>query len=92
MRFNLRALAMTSCVLWGLALFLTGLANMIWRGYGAGFLGVLETIYPGYHASGSFPDLIVGTLYAVVDGAFFGLVFGWLYNRFLGQGKLEQAP
>jgi len=89
MRLNLRALSLAAAVVWGLALLLTGLANMIWTGYGAGFLGTVASFYPGYHASGSFADLIVGTLYALVDGAVFGLVFGWLYNRFLGQGRLD---
>lgn len=89
MRFNLRALALAAAVFWGLALLLTGLANMLWSGYGIGFLAVMASVYPGYHASGSFVDLIVGTLYGLVDGALFGLIFGWLYNRFLGRGRIE---
>jgi hypothetical protein len=48
--------------------------------YGREFLSVVSSIYPGYHASGSAGDVITGTLYALVDGAVFGLVFGWLYN------------
>jgi hypothetical protein len=92
MRFNLRALALSAAVFWGLALLLTGLANKLWSGYGAGFLGIVSSIYPGYNASGSLLDLIVGTLYAIVDGAVGGLIFGWLYNLFLGQRKLEPSP
>jgi hypothetical protein len=89
MRFNLRALTLSAAVFWGLALLLTGLANKLWPGYGIGFLAVVESIYPGYEASGTLVDLLVGTLYALVDGAVAGLIFGWLYNRCLGQGKLE---
>jgi hypothetical protein len=42
-------------------------------------------------ASGTIPDLVVGVLYALVDGALGGLIFGRLYNRFLGQGKLHES-
>ena len=73
-------------------LLLTGLANKIGSGYGAGFLGLLATLYPGYDASGTLGDLVVGTLYALADGAVFGLLFGLLYNRFLGQGVMETPP
>ncbi len=92
MKLNLRALAMSAAVFWGVAVLLTGLANILWSGYAVGFLAVLKSIYPGYDASGTVFDLVVGTLYALVDGAVAGLIFGWLYNRFLGQGRLEPSP
>lgn len=89
MRLNVRALTLAAAVLWGLAILLTGLVNMAWPSYGIGFLAVLASIYPGYDASGTFFDLLTGILYALLDGAVFGLIFGWLYNRFLGQGTIE---
>jgi hypothetical protein len=55
-------------------------ANSIWPGYGKTFLVVLASIYPGFTASGSFGDAIVGSLYALVDAAVVGFIFGWLYN------------
>ncbi len=90
MKLSLRALALTSGILWALALFLTGVMNVIWRGYGGAFLKTMASIYPGYHAAGSIGDLIVGTLYALLDGAICGLVFGWLYNFFLREGTLPK--
>jgi ABC-type phosphate transport system permease subunit len=90
MKLSLRALALTSGILWALALFLTGVINLIGRGYGDSFLKVMASIYPGYHASGSIGDLIIGTLYALLDGVICGLVFGWLYNFFLGKGPLSR--
>lgn len=87
MKLNLRALAVTSGIVWALALFLTGLVNLIWRGYGEAFLKIMASVYPGYHAAGSIGDLIVGTLYAILDGVICGLVFGWFYNLFLGKGN-----
>ncbi|UCF55998.1 MAG: bacteriophage holin [Deltaproteobacteria bacterium] len=87
MKFNLKALAMTAGILWALAVFLVGVLNLIWSGYGVAFLQLIASIYPGYHATSSLGDLIVGALYALVDGAICGLVFGWLYNVFVGKGS-----
>ena len=84
MKLNLKALAASLAILWGGCVFLVGLANLIWPGYAAGFLNLLASIYPGYHASRTLGDLIVGTLYAILDGAVGGLIFGWLYN-YLGR-------
>jgi ABC-type phosphate transport system permease subunit len=85
MKLNLKALVVSAGILWALAVFLVGLANLIWSGYGAAFLRVMASIYPGYHATGSIGDVIVGTLYALLDGAIAGLVFGWLYNLLVGR-------
>ena len=50
------------------------------------FLQVVAWIYPGYDATRSIGAVIVGTLYALVDGANFGLVLGGLYNLFVSKG------
>jgi hypothetical protein len=84
MKLNLRALAVTSAILWTGVVFIVGVANLIWPDYGKAFLLMLASIYPGYAASGSFGDVIVGSLYALVDAAILGLIFGWLYNLMVG--------
>jgi hypothetical protein len=85
MKFNLKALALTSGILWAAAVFFTGIANLIWAGYGTTFLQVMASIYPGYEVTRSFGGVVVGTLYALVDGAVCGLIFAWLYNVFAGR-------
>jgi hypothetical protein len=87
MRLDLRAMAFSAGMLWGGAAFLTGLANLVQPTYGREFLELLASIYPGYDISGSFGDLITGTLYALVDGGICGLVFAWVYNLFAGKTK-----
>ncbi len=87
MKLNLKALVLTAGILWALAVFLVGILNLIWSGYGVAFLKLIASVYPGYHASSSIGDLIVGTLYAFVDGAICGLVFGWFYNLFVGKRR-----
>jgi hypothetical protein len=82
MKLNLKALMIAFAILWAGAVFIMGLANLIWPGYAKAFLLMLASVYPGYKASGLFGDMIAGSLYALVDGAIMGLILGWLYNLF----------
>ena len=84
MKLNLKALSVALALFWAGVVFMVGLANLIWPTYGRAFLEMLASIYPGYHASGTFGDVISGSLYALVDGAIVGLIFGWLYNLIAG--------
>ncbi len=80
MRFNIIALAITTGLFWGVAILLVSLANLIWPGYGVAFLDVTASVYPGYHAGTGIGSVVVGTVYALVDGAIGGAIFAWLYN------------
>jgi len=82
MKLDIKALAFTGALLWGGCVFCVGVANLIWPGYGSQFLAWIASFYPGYHATRSFAEVIIGTLYALVDGLLWGVVFGGLYNRF----------
>ncbi len=63
MRLNVKALAFTFALAWAGAIFVTGLANLIWPGYGEAFLKTVASIYPGYRGGASFVQLMVETLY-----------------------------
>ena len=90
MRLSVTAMAISFALVWGvLAMFLTGLANMIWPTYGQEFLQTMASVYPGYKATANFGQVIVGSLYGVVDAAIIGAVFAWLHNLVLSRG--EQA-
>jgi hypothetical protein len=80
MRCNVTALALSVGLLWGAAILVVGLANLVWPGYGRAFLDVAASIYPGYHPGPGAGSIVTGTLYGLVDGAIGGAVFGWLYN------------
>lgn len=85
MKLSVKGMALAFALFWGvLCMFLVGLANMIWPWYGQAFLGVMDSIYPGYHATANFGQVIIGTLYGMVDGAVGGAVLAWLYNQFAG--------
>ena len=81
MKLDVKTVAVVLALSWGiLGMFLTGLGNLIWPGYGQAFLDVMASLYPGYRATASLGQVIIGTLYGVVDGAVAGAVFAWLYN------------
>ena len=84
MRLSIKALAITAALLWSGALLFAGLINLAAPAYAVQYLKLLSSIYPGYHASGTVVDLLVGFVYALVDGALAGLLFGWLYNLVAG--------
>jgi len=87
MRLSTKGLALASGILWGVAMLGMGLANLIWANYGQLFLQTMSSVYPGYHATRSIAEVVVGTLYGVVDGFVAGAVFAWLYNQFAKPGN-----
>jgi len=91
MKLNATALAGAMGLIFGAAMLLVGFANLTWPAYGGELLSVMSSIYPGYKASGSVPDLVTGALYALVDGGLFGLVLAWLYNS-LAERRKDEIP
>ncbi len=82
MKLNIRAAAAASALVWGGAVLIVGVANVIQPRYGREFLELVASIYPGYKARPRFSQVAVGTAYAAVDGAVGGAFCAWLYNRF----------
>ena len=76
-------------VIWGGALLCVGLANLLWAGYGQAFLNLMASVYPVYEAGASIGQVMLATIYGLVDGAIAGLIFGWLYNRLATGGRAE---
>ena len=81
MKLDIKVAALTLSLFWGIFfMFLVGVANLVMPGYGQAFLELMASVYPGYTIDGSFGQVLVGTLYGIVDGAFVGAAFAWLYN------------
>ena len=53
--------------------------------YGLAFLQLWASIYPGYHPGTGVGSVVIGALYALVDGLIGGAIFGWLYNLIVGE-------
>ena len=80
MKLNIGALASAVGLFWGGSILLVGVSNLIWPGYGQAFLQLAASIYPGYSGGASFGQVVIGTLYGLVDGTIGGAIFAWLYN------------
>jgi hypothetical protein len=87
MRLNTTAVAMAFGLVWGAALLIVAVANLIWPNYGVAFLQLCASVYPGYRPGSGIGSVVTGTLYALVDGAIGGAIFGWLYNLFAGRSS-----
>ena len=92
MKLSIRAFTITAAILWGAAVLLVGLANLIWPPYGQAFLELAASVYPGYEATATFNSVLIGTGYAVLDGAIGGLIFVALYNCLSSCCKPADAP
>ena len=82
MKLSIKGLAFTAAIIWGAALLIVGSANLMFPGYGANFLEVVGSIYPGYHPGTGISSVIIGSLYGIVDAGIGATVFAWLYNCF----------
>lgn len=80
MKLSIKSVTITVAIIWGAVVFLVGLGHLLSPDYGTAFLGVVASVYPGYQVGG-FGSVIVGTLYAALDGAIGGAIFAWLYNK-----------
>ena len=82
MKLNIKALALTSGILWGVGLFLVTWWIILMDGTveGSTFLG---RIYRGYELSPK--GSVIGLLWALPDGAIGGALFGLVYNLFVAR-------
>lgn len=90
MRLSMSALTIAAAVLWGGGLLFVGLLNLSSPTYGLAFLEMMSSVYPGFNASRTLVDVLVGTAYAAVDGAICGFLFAWLYNMLGAGGRSRQ--
>lgn len=82
MKLSTKSLTITMALFWGGTVFFVALINFLSPSYGKAFLDLVSSVYPGYKVVGSFGSVVVGTLYALVDGAVGGVLLAWMYNRF----------
>jgi len=84
MKLNLKALSLSSGIVWAGAVFLTTLLSVP-TGYAKDVLNLVGSIYPGY--SISWIGSLIGLIYAFVDGFICALIFGLIYNAFVPAKK-----
>lgn len=92
MRLSIKAFTFAAALLWAGGILLVGLINLAVPTYGTHFLELISSIYPGYHATRSFGEVLVGTGYGLVDGGFGGFFLAWLYNLMVEEHAPASSP
>ena len=87
MRLSIWGFTVTCAIFMAAVVFIVGIVNMYVDGYGWMLLQMVASIYPGYDAKATYGSVIIGTAYALVDGAVAGLIFAWIYNLFAGKRR-----
>jgi len=88
MRVSLKAITLSSAILWGCAMLLVGLIHMATHSYGGEFLRIMSSVYPGADTAPTLGRVLLGTVYGFADGAVAGFLFGLLYDSFTGGRRL----
>jgi hypothetical protein len=79
MKLNIKALGLSTGIVWGIGIFLLTLWFLV-MGYEGKTLLKLSKVYLGY--SVSYLGALVGLIWGFVDGFIGGAVVAWLYNKF----------
>jgi len=80
MRISVKAVTLSSAIIWGSAMLLVGLIHLAAPSYGADFLKMMSSVYPGADTAPTFARVILGTVYGFVDGGAAGCIFALLYD------------
>jgi hypothetical protein len=91
MRVSMKAVALASALLWGGCMLLVGLINLADPSYGAEFLRMMSSVYPGADTAHNIGRVLLGTIYGFVDGAIGGCLFTWLYRLFVHEGTTAHS-
>jgi len=81
MKLSLKAVATTAGLMWAGCVLLIGIVHRADPQYGASFLAVMSSLYPGLHFAHSWENILLGTVYGFVDGVIAGLLFAWIYDH-----------
>ena len=93
MQLSIKGTAIAGGLLWGAAILLVGLINLVRPEFGMNFLNVMTSVYPWFHSSHTIGSVIIGTVDGLIDGAIAGCIFAWLYNAMLhasGKSTLQE--
>lgn len=73
-----KRLGLAGGIVWGVGLFLTTVIS-IYTGYGAQFLHVLSSVYPGFDIS--WIGSVLGLVYGFVEAFIFFFLTALVYNK-----------
>ena len=78
-RLNPLALGLAVGIVWGVWMLVLAIANLVTQGYGAEWIIVLASVYPGF--AGTAPGAAIGFFWGLVDGFIAAALVALIYNR-----------
>ena len=79
-QLSVRAFGAAVGVFWAGCVFLVGLINLIVPSYGLAFLWFVSSVSPGFNVQPTLLSVLIGTIYALLEGLIAGGFIAWLYN------------
>lgn len=76
-KLDIRALAIACGLTWGLGILFLGIVAWLW-GWAAPMVELIGSAYVGY--APTLAGSLIGTLWALVDGAIYGALLALFYN------------
>ncbi len=92
MKLSIRGIALTMGLLGAACMLAVGIVNMITPNYGADFLNMMSSVYPGFHYSRTWMSVLIGTVYGFMDGSIGGWVFASIYDWIVGEHHTLDHP
>ena len=87
MKLSVRAICIAMGLLGAGCMLAVGIVNLFTPGYGADFLRMMSSVYPGFHDTRTWASIAIGTLYGFAGGVIAGLIFAWLYDWIASAGR-----
>ena len=82
-----KSVTISSAILWGACMLIVGLIHLADASYGAEFLRMMSSVYPGADTTRTIGSVLLGTLYGVIDGAIAGWLFAILVRAFAKESR-----
>ncbi|MCH8028024.1 MAG: bacteriophage holin [candidate division Zixibacteria bacterium] len=84
MKLNVKAVALSSGIIWGLGLFFLTWWIIAFEGQ-TGEQTIIGLVYRGFEISAV--GSLIGLVWGFLDGLIGGFIFAWLYNKFATQSS-----
>lgn len=84
MKLNVKAIALSSGIIWGLGLFFLTWWIIAFEGQ-TGEQTFIGMLYRGYNISAM--GSIIGLIWGFADGLIGGFIFAWLYNKIVSKSS-----
>ena len=76
-KFKVSSFGCALGITWSLYVIFLGITSIF--GWGMSFVDAISSLYVGYSAS--IVGIIIGGIWAFVDGYIGGVIFAWVYNK-----------